>query len=218
MNDITCTKITDIPKTKCFEDLSADDAKEFIARIKDEYNAQLIVDSLPVANRQDPQNCGNLPSGIDDSTTQEDDKGEVKKYARPDGFPVGCTSEDTQNPEESRYFINNHLSFIIKYHPSGEDQYYIVGAEVIPSSITHTADSCKDGTPLPEKVQGLELKPGSTKSIPWSYSVRFELSDIKWASRWDAYINADSNSDDYKIHWFSIINSLMIVLFLTGKQ
>jgi len=37
-------------------------------------------------------------------------------------------------------------------------------------------------------------------------------SDIKWASRWDIYLLM---TDD-QIHWFSIINSLMIVLFLTG--
>jgi hypothetical protein len=39
-----------------------------------------------------------------------------------------------------------------------------------------------------------------------------QASDIKWASRWDTYLLM---TDD-QIHWFSIINSLMIVLFLTG--
>ncbi|MCD7459914.1 hypothetical protein HAX54_042295 [Datura stramonium] len=37
-------------------------------------------------------------------------------------------------------------------------------------------------------------------------------SDVKWASRWDAYLLM---ADD-QIHWFSIVNSLMIVLFLSG--
>ena len=37
-------------------------------------------------------------------------------------------------------------------------------------------------------------------------------SDVKWASRWDTYLLM---SDD-QIHWFSIVNSLMIVLFLSG--
>lgn len=39
-----------------------------------------------------------------------------------------------------------------------------------------------------------------------------QASDIRWASRWDTYLLM---MDD-QIHWFSIINSLMIVLFLTG--
>lgn len=37
-------------------------------------------------------------------------------------------------------------------------------------------------------------------------------SDVKWASRWDTYLLM---ADD-QIHWFSIVNSLMIVLFLSG--
>jgi transmembrane 9 superfamily protein 2/4 len=39
-----------------------------------------------------------------------------------------------------------------------------------------------------------------------------QQSDIRWASRWDTYLVM---TDD-QIHWFSIINSLMIVLFLSG--
>lgn len=39
-----------------------------------------------------------------------------------------------------------------------------------------------------------------------------QASDIKWASRWDTYLLMN----DDQIHWFSIINSLMIVLFLSG--
>ena len=39
-----------------------------------------------------------------------------------------------------------------------------------------------------------------------------QSSDIRWASRWDTYLLM---MDD-QIHWFSIINSLMIVLFLSG--
>ncbi|KAG2398883.1 Transmembrane 9 superfamily member 9 [Vigna angularis] len=37
-------------------------------------------------------------------------------------------------------------------------------------------------------------------------------SNLKWASRWDSYLLM---ADD-QIHWFSIVNSLMIVLFLSG--
>jgi len=39
-----------------------------------------------------------------------------------------------------------------------------------------------------------------------------QSSKVKWASRWDTYLLM---TDD-QIHWFSIINSLMIVLFLSG--
>jgi transmembrane 9 superfamily protein 2/4 len=39
-----------------------------------------------------------------------------------------------------------------------------------------------------------------------------QQSEIRWASRWDTYLQM---TDD-QIHWFSIVNSVMIVLFLTG--
>ena len=41
----------------------------------------------------------------------------------------------------------------------------------------------------------------------------WELSDTEWTHRWDTYLTADASND--RIHWFSITNSLMVVLFLT---
>lgn len=49
-------------------------------------------------------------------------------------------------------------------------------------------------------------------TLSQSLLVFFQESDIKWASRWDTYLLMN----DDQIHWFSIINSLMIVLFLSG--
>ncbi|RWW09182.1 hypothetical protein GW17_00027340 [Ensete ventricosum] len=51
--------------------------------------------------------------------------------------------------------------------------------------------------------------------FPLQISCSFHLlqpSEIKWASRWDTYLLMN----DDQIHWFSIINSFMIVLFLSG--
>ncbi|KAI4376854.1 hypothetical protein MLD38_014567 [Melastoma candidum] len=56
------------------------------------------------------------------------------------------------------------------------------------------------------------LEVEENKEIIFTYDVDFQESDVKWASRWDAYLLM---SDD-QIHWFSIVNSLMIVLFLSG--
>jgi len=42
--------------------------------------------------------------------------------------------------------------------------------------------------------------------------VKWVPSEIRWASRWDPYLKMQ----DSQIHWFSIMNSFMIVLFLTG--
>jgi hypothetical protein len=42
--------------------------------------------------------------------------------------------------------------------------------------------------------------------------VCLQESEIRWASRWDTYLKMI----DDQIHWFSIVNSVMIVLFLSG--
>lgn len=40
----------------------------------------------------------------------------------------------------------------------------------------------------------------------------WEHSDIAWASRWDLYLYMG----DDQVHWFSILNSLVIVFLLSG--
>jgi len=52
---------------------------------------------------------------------------------------------------------------------------------------------------------------GSTKLF-FSYEVVWEKSDIDWSARWDHYL-ALSNT---QIHWFSIMNSIVIIFFLSG--
>jgi transmembrane 9 superfamily protein 2/4 len=53
-------------------------------------------------------------------------------------------------------------------------------------------------------------------SVAYSYSVKYtENHEIKWASRWDYILNSMPHA---KIQWFSIVNSLIIVLFLSGNQ
>ena len=67
---------------------------------------------------------------------------------------------------------------------------------------------------LPQRVSNLpEGATEKDRTIIFTYDVHWEASDIKWASRWDLYLKMT----DSKIHWFSIINSIMIVLFLTGQ-
>jgi transmembrane 9 superfamily protein 2/4 len=48
--------------------------------------------------------------------------------------------------------------------------------------------------------------------VIFTYDVSFKPSNILWASRWDTYLY----SADDQIHWFSIVNSLVVVLFLSG--
>ena len=51
-------------------------------------------------------------------------------------------------------------------------------------------------------------------NIKYTYSIKYvENNDIKWASRWDYILNSMPHA---KIQWFSILNSVIIVLFLSG--
>jgi len=36
---------------------------------------------------------------------------------------------------------------------------------------------------------------------------------VKWASRWDVYLSMNHAVPD-RVHWFAIINSILIVVFL----
>jgi len=49
--------------------------------------------------------------------------------------------------------------------------------------------------------------------VIYTYDVEWKYSETPWSHRWDVYFTG--NPDD-EIHYFSIVNSLMIVLFLTG--
>ncbi|KAG4112884.1 hypothetical protein ERO13_D13G189940v2 [Gossypium hirsutum] len=119
-------------------------------------------------------------------------------------------------------FINNHLAFTVKFHKDPlTETARIVGFEVKPFSVKHeyegewntktrltTCDPhAKRAVTSSESPQEVE-----EKEIIFTYDVEFQESDIKWASRWDTYLLM---ADD-QIHWFSIVNSLMIVLFLSA--
>lgn len=72
-----------------------------------------------------------------------------------------------------------------------------------------SGDSCRFSETRGQVVNRV----GGTKLF-FTYSVEWRPSDVRWASRWDIYLGMN----DVKIHWFSIINSLMVVFFLFGKS
>lgn len=98
----------------------------------------------------------------------------------------------------------------------------IVGFEVRPRSILHGSYDFKDAHAVPEtclladsETRPLEVHSGmAPTSISWTYSVQWIASETKWSSRWDVYLMM--SDDQSSVHWFSIVNSLLIVVFLTG--
>jgi transmembrane 9 superfamily protein 2/4 len=53
--------------------------------------------------------------------------------------------------------------------------------------------------------------------ISWTYGVTWvEEPDIHWASRWDSYLHTSVADVNNRIHWMSIINTVLIVLCLSS--
>ena len=58
----------------------------------------------------------------------------------------------------------------------------------------------------------LRLNDEGGSRVAWTYTVTWTPSPVAWAVRWDMYLRVE----DPKIHWFSLINSAVIVVFLVG--
>ncbi len=50
--------------------------------------------------------------------------------------------------------------------------------------------------------------------LPFTYEVTWKPSSVKFEDRFDKYL--DPNFFQHRIHWFSIFNSFMMVIFLVG--
>jgi len=136
------------------------------------------------------------------------------------GFPLGFKgTADIPGTKEGVSYLNNHLLITVKYH---KDESFegsrIVGFEVEPSSIKHVYSGAWKGLETSLTTCGgsagtaTPLAMDTPGEVVFTYDIKWEFSEIKWASRWDTYLLMG----DEQIHWFSIINSLMIVLFLSG--
>lgn len=115
------------------------------------------------------------------------------------------------------------------------DKYRVVGFEVETMSVDRSdikfeGDTCNyPDAPRPQAVINpstvsvyfkictnfqfdFQIHPDSSNQLYFTYSVEFKSSSLSWASRWDTYLRMS----DVQIHWFSIINSLVVVFFLSG--
>lgn len=187
----------------CPQTLDAKTAKEFKEKINDEYRVNMILDNLPLVV---PIKRGGQESPI--------------LYQH--GFQVGLKGQYAGSKEE-KHFIYNHLAFTVKFHKDAQaETARIVGFEVKPFSIKHEYEgdwdkntrltTCNPHAKRTVTNSETPQEVDDKKEIIFTYDVDFEESDVKWASRWDTYLLM---ADD-QIHWFSIVNSLMIVLFLSG--
>ncbi|KAI9269610.1 hypothetical protein EDC94DRAFT_633449 [Helicostylum pulchrum] len=136
-----------------------------------------------------------------------------------DDLPAAHISNDERTSEEyysigfalglhnnNQAELNNHYNITIEYHPREERKFRVVGVLVSSSSRNQKVEN----DVLAPSKGPLVLKGG--EQVVYTYSVKWVSSEKPWATRWDNYLNVL----DPSIHWFSLVNSIVIVLFLTG--
>ena len=183
------------------EAIPKDDAQYINQCINDGYALNFVVDGLPAAH------------------ISTDERTDEEYYSI--GFRLG--ESDAKGP-----VLNNHYDIYIDYHERPDGKKRVVGVVVTASSFDRDAKAdkvaCDGGAPL-------HLKEDGSQQVVYTYSVNWRVSidrivgytlslyilisqasTTAWATRWDNYLHVL----DPSIHWFSLVNSIVIVLFLTG--
>jgi len=197
----------------CAVRISKKEKDAFVRAIDDEYRVHWIVDNLPV--------------GMFSTDEQHE-----TSFTR--GFPVGFHTGS--KVKTYKHYLYNHVRIIVQYHDdfASENQNNeevttkIVGFRVEPMSIKHAFDTagkdadfvpgstvlttCNAQTPAVNDAKNFQSV-DRAETVIFTYDVQWEKSDVEWSQRWDAYLTANVSNE--KVHWFSITNSIMIVLFLT---
>lgn len=185
----------------CSVKLNKYQVKLFERRINQEYSVRLNLDNMPV---------------VMEARTVSGQK------AYHFGYRVGVK-------RGNKYYINNHLKFLVRYNEPSQSSdmtaleldttqdvgFRVVGFEVEPYSVGHGSagalGSVNGTCPVTQDTAPQEIQPD--EPITFTYDVDFVVSGTRWATRWDALLAP--NPELKQIQWFSVVNSLMITLFLT---
>lgn len=119
------------------------------------------------------------------------------------GFELGRMDGD-------RAIFNNHYDIYIDYHVTSLGQHRVVGVLVEPSSNRNAQDHGA-GAGQCDHREDLVLDENGITQVVFTYSVSWKPSAVPFATRWDKYLHVY----DPKIHWFSLVNSAIIVVFLS---
>lgn len=181
--------------TKVFDYKTIKRVKKLVAR---EYDVQLSMDGLPAHVKK--------PNG---------------SILR--GYPVGAKLIN-EATDKTSYLLHNHVRLTIEYNEIDAQPglVRIVGFVIKPVSIQHDTkdmDSTCGSKPVRNREDTLlYLKPdkknGGDISVTYSYEVQWIKTDQPWTDRWDVFFLA--NGDDSTAHHMSVLNSVMMVTFLTS--
>jgi transmembrane 9 superfamily protein 2/4 len=165
-------------------DIPGEDAKFINDRIKEDYALNWLVDGLPAAEMKVDTRTGEL------------------------FFDMGFNLGNDDGPFEEAPALNNHYEIVLRYHTPSPGKHRVVGVLVWPSSLGGSQEgvaSCEY-----ENVPPLILSETESSTVRYTYRVTWNETDTPWATRWDNYLHVF----DPRIHWFSLVNSIVIVVFL----
>eukprot|EP00211_Chloroparvula_japonica_P001496 CAMPEP_0119127560 /NCGR_PEP_ID=MMETSP1310-20130426/6065_1 /TAXON_ID=464262 /ORGANISM="Genus nov. species nov., Strain RCC2339" /LENGTH=583 /DNA_ID=CAMNT_0007117831 /DNA_START=120 /DNA_END=1871 /DNA_ORIENTATION=+ len=175
----------------CTRTVRPDQAQQFRDRIKGKFRVNMLVDGLPAV--------------------QPDFLGAMGRRAQL-GVDLGYI--DTGG-DGGGVFLYNHLNIKISFHRAhGTGGFQIVGFEVVPVSIDHSArldgqGPCVSLTSSPQRLNMVEAT-----TVTWSYSVVWEENrDLHWRDRWNGYARLTGHQVD--VHWLSLGTSLAVIVVLT---
>ncbi|KAL0297344.1 UNVERIFIED_CONTAM: Transmembrane 9 superfamily member 8 [Sesamum radiatum] len=188
----------------CRLTFDAKTAKDFKEKIEDEYRVNMILDNLPLVVP--------IPRSVQEGPP-------IYQL----GFHIGLEGQYAGS-KDKKYFLHNHLSFTVKFHKDQQtDSSRIVGFEVTPYSVKHEYEGeWSENTrlttcdPHAKRLISSSNSPQEVEDkqeVIFTYDVEFQVREPREVGiKMDTYLLM---ADD-QIHWFSIVNSLMIVLFLSG--
>ncbi|TFY79575.1 hypothetical protein EWM64_g4437 [Hericium alpestre] len=122
-------------------------------------------------------------------------------------FDMGFNLGNDEPPYDEQPILNNHYDIVLEYHTPTPGNNRVVGVLVWPSSRGGPQDGALD---CDSDVPPLVLREDESNTVRYTYRVMWNESSTPWATRWDNYLHIF----DPRIHWFSLINSLVIVVFL----
>jgi transmembrane 9 superfamily protein 2/4 len=145
-----------------------------------------------------------LVDGLPAGQLIEEEVTKTRFYSQ--GFALGSS-------DATSVHLNNHYDILIDYHTVSPGQYRVVGVIVQPSSRSSTLGGNGEGAEGSRCGQGgrpVTLDERGQTEVAFTYNVLWYESTTAWATRWDKYLHVF----DPKIHWFSLVNSAIIVVFL----
>ena len=110
------------------------------------------------------------------------------------GFIGKVDKEIKSDPSEYKYFLYKHIEFEILYN---NDRVIEISARMDPHSL-------------------VDLTEDKEVDAEFMYTVKWKETETPFEKRMDKYSMSSSLPHHLEIHWFSIINSCVTVLLLTG--